>query len=283
MKLSEDQIAQYQRDGYVVAHSVLRKDEIEGILSRARAIAHGDHPAEARSSIMRDIHFAKGWLPMPEDPERALWKIMNGDRFDATLHDAMRTPALLDVVSSVIGDDLLAFLFMIIYKPPGVPDSVHPFHQDGLYFAFEPHDQVLAAWLPLDPVDDDNGTLCVVPGSHRMPITEHETLPGINAGAFGAKDIEGSAEMRAKSVTLPLDAGDCVLFHPHLYHRTGGNRTERHRRVMTMHIASACCRSLAAAQPDVYAFELVRGTTHPGCLQPATQRSIGFRGAARRL
>ena len=77
--------------------------------------------------------------------------------------------------------------------------------------------------------------------------------------------------MLARSVLLNLAPGDCALFHPHLYHRTGGNRSERHRRVMTMHIASARCRSLCAALPDAYLFALVRGTTYPGCLQPAAQ------------
>lgn len=283
MKLSKDQIEQYQRDGYTVARSVLGPDEIGRILERASAIAHGDHPPEAKSSVMRDIHFAKGLLPLPQDPERALWKIMNGDRFDATLREAMRSPALLDAVSSLIGDDLLAFLFMVIYKPPGVPDSVHPFHQDGLYFGFEPHDLVVGAWVALDPVDEENGTLCVVPGTQRLPIAEHERLPGVNAGALGAKGAEGSAEMLARSVVLTLAPGDCALFHPHLYHRTGGNRSERHRRVMTMHIASARCRSLTAAQPEAYSFALVRGTTYPGCLQPAAQLPVGFRGDTRKL
>jgi ectoine hydroxylase-related dioxygenase (phytanoyl-CoA dioxygenase family) len=70
-----------------------------------------------------------------------------------------------------------------------------------------------------------------------------------------------------------------VLFHPHLYHRTGGNRSDRHRRVLTLHFASATCRSLRAEQPDVYGFALVRGRTHPGCLQPAASPSIGFKSA----
>jgi phytanoyl-CoA hydroxylase len=216
---------------------------------------------------------------MPEDPERALWKIMNGDRFDPVLAQAMRAPGILDAVADLLGEDLLAFLFMLIYKPPQVPESVHPFHQDGLYFGFEPHDLVAAAWVALDPVSEENGTLCVVPGSHRLPIAEHEALPGINRGAFAAKGIEGCADMLAKSVTLDLAPGDGVLFHPHLYHRTGGNRSDRHRRVLTLHFASAKCRSLREEQPDAYGFTLVRGRTYPGCLQPAQAPSVGFKTA----
>jgi len=281
MTLSEAQRTQYETDGYVVVRGVLDAAEVARVLARARAIAHGDHPPTARPSVMRDIHFAKGLLPMPEDPELALWKIMNGDRFDPVLDAAMRAPGVLDAVEGLLGEDLLAFLFMLIYKPPRVPDSVHPFHQDGLYFNFEPHDQVAGAWIALDPVSDENGTLCVVPGTHRMPIAEHEALPGINAGAFAAKGIEGSPEALERAVSLDLAPGDAVLFHPHLYHRTGGNHTDRHRRVITIHFASARCRSLTPTQPDVYGFKLVRGRTHPGCLQPARNPSIGFRSEAR--
>jgi phytanoyl-CoA hydroxylase len=279
MEISQVQREQYESEGYVIVRGMLGEAEVARILERARAIAHGDHPPDAKSSVMRDIHFAKRLLPMPEDPERALWKIMNGDRFDPALAAAMRSPGILDAVAGLLGEDLLAFLFMVIYKPPRVPDSVHPFHQDGLYFNFEPHDRVLGAWVALDPVDEENGTLCVVPGTHRMPIASHESLPGINAGAFAAKDVEGSAEMLAKAVPIDLAPGDGVLFHPHLFHRTGGNRTDRHRRVLTIHFASAQCRSLTPTQPDVYAFTLVRGRTYPGCLQPAAAPSIGFRSS----
>jgi phytanoyl-CoA hydroxylase len=276
MELSQEQRAQYRSDGYTVVPGMLSPAEIAKILDRARAIAHGDFPPAARSSVMRDIHFAKGLLPLPADPERALWKIMNGDRFDPVLAAAMHSPGILDAVAGLLGEDLLAFLFMVIYKPPNVPDSVHPFHQDGLYFHFEPHDLVTGAWVALDPVSEENGTLCVVPGTHRLPIAEHEALPGINRGAFAAKGVEGSSDVLADAVTLDLAPGDGVLFHPHLYHRTGGNRSDRHRRVITIHFASATCRSLRAEQPDVYGFTLVRGRTHPGCLQPAADPSIGF-------
>jgi len=276
-RLSEPERAQYLRDGYVVVRGLLRPDEIARILARARAIAHGDHPPAAKSSVMRDIHFAKRLLPMPEDPELALWKIMNADRFDPVLRDTMAAPGLLDAVSDLIGDDLLAFLYMLIYKPPHLPESVHPFHQDGLYFQFAPHDLVVGAWVALDPVSEANGGLTIVPGTQTQPITSHEAIPGVNAGAFGASGVEGSAEMMEKAVSFELAPGDGVLFHPHLYHRTGGNRTDRHRRVLTIHFASSRCKSLLPNQPDVYAFRLVRGTTHPDCLQPASAPQLGFR------
>ena len=230
----------------MVVPKVLGDDEVAGILARAKAIAHGEHPPAAKSSVMRDIHFAKKLLPMPEDPERALWKIMNADRFDPALREAMRSPGLLDAVSGLLGDDLLAFLFMLIYKPPGVPDSVHPFHQDGLYFQFGPHDLVAGAWVPLDPVDDDNGTLCVVPGTHKLPITGHEVIPGRERGRVRREGRRGlgrhageGGELRARARRLRAVPSAPVPPHRRQPHRPTPARVDDPLRERALPLAHA--------------------------------------------
>lgn len=265
--LTDAQIEHYREEGYVVVPGVLEADEIERYKQRAREIAHGDVPAEAANRLVKDIQYAKGLLPLPEDPEHALWKIINPDRFDAVLAECLRLPRVLDAVSSLIGEDLLAFLLMFIYKPPGVTQSVHPFHQDAAYFPFEPQKLCCGVWIPLDPVSEANGTLSVVPGSHREPIRTHEIREGINFGALAAAGVEGNDEFHEKAVHMEMPPGDCLLFNTRLFHRSGGNRTEGHRRVVTLHMASARCKGMAQNLSE-YAFNLVRGQTYEGCLQP---------------
>lgn len=265
--LTQAQIAHYHEHGYVIVPGVLTEAEIERFRNRAREIAQGDVPKEAANRLVKDIAFAKGLLPMPEDPERALWKIMNPDRFDATFEDAMRIPAVLDAVESLLGPDLLAFLLMFIYKPPGVSESVHPFHQDAAYFPFQPQRLCCGVWIPLDPVDEANGTLTIVPGSHRRELIKHELREGINFGALAAAGVEGNEEDHARAISLEMPAGDCLLFNTRLLHRSGGNRTQRQRRVITLHMASAKCEP-TGLQFSEFGFNSVRGRTYEGCLQP---------------
>lgn len=274
-RLSPDQVDHYWREGYVTVPDVLSPAEVERYRARARAIARGDHPPAAADRLVRDVHFAKGRLPLPGDPERALWKLMNPDRFDPVLAECLRLPRALDALESLLGEDLLAFLLMLVYKPPGLPQSYHPFHQDGVFFPFGPHDRIAAVWIALDPVDAENGSLCVVPGSHRLDVHAHEALEGVNAGAFGARGAEESPDLRERSVTVALPPGHAVLFHPHLFHRTGGNRTDRHRRVITLHVASSRCTAETAIT-DEFGFVPVRGRTFPGCLQPVAAPSVGL-------
>ena len=265
--LTQEQIDHYWREGYVVIPPVLEPEEIERYLTRARDVVRGDVPEEAANRVVKDIAFVKGLLPMPEDPEHSVWKILNPDRFDATFRECLSLPRVLDAVESLIGEDLMAFLLMFIYKPPGVPGSVHPFHQDAVYFMFEPQDACLGVWIPLDPVDEKNGTLTIVPRSHQDGIKEHGAREGINFGAFAAEGVEGEEDVHRRAISLEMQPGECLLFNTRLYHRSGGNETDRHRRVITLHMASTKCKMTGPGLSE-YAFNHVRGRLHDGCLTP---------------
>ena len=274
-RLNAEQIDHFEREGYVVVPQVLTPEEIDRYKNRAREIAHGDIPEAAANRLVKDIHFVKGKNPLPEDPEHALWKIINPDRFDPVMAECLRFPRVLDAVSSLIGEDLLAFLLMFIYKPPGIEQSVHPFHQDAAYFMFQPQNQCLGVWIPLDPVSEENGSLSVVPRSHKLEVKKHLVKEGINFGALAADDIEDNADYHDQAVTMNLPPGDCLLFSTHLLHRSGGNRTDRHRRVITLHMANAKCKAIGPTFSE-YGFTSVRGRTYEGCLQPAEAPPLKF-------
>lgn len=273
--LSKNQIDHYAVEGYVVLPRVLEPGEVERYKRRAREIALGDVPEGAANRVIRDIAFAKGLRDLPDDPEHALWKIINPDRFDPIMAECLRVPRVLDAVESLIGGDLLAFLLMFIYKPPGVEQSVHPFHQDAAYFPFGPQDQCLGVWIPLDPVNEANGSLTIVPRSHELEVRPHEMREGINFGAFAAQGIEGEAEFHERAIAMEMSPGDCLLFSTRLLHRSGGNTTSGHRRVITCHMASARCRA-NGPQLSEYGFTLVRGQTHEGCLSPVADPLLEF-------
>ena len=265
--LSPEQVEHYLEHGYVVVPGVLGPDEVERYRAQARKIALGDVPEEASKRLVRDIAFARGHVPLPDDPEHALWKILNPDRFDPVMAECLSFPRVLDAVSSLIGEDILAFLLMFIYKPPELPQTVHPFHQDAVFFPFEPQSSCVGVWIPLDPVSEANGTLSIIPGSHKLEIQPHETREGINFGAVAARDIEGNEAHHREAVPMEMEPGECLLFNTRLLHRSGGNSTKNHRRVINLHMASARCRSRGQSLSE-YGFTLVRGRTHEGCLQP---------------
>jgi len=271
--LTPGQVAHYDEHGYVVVPGVLSPEEIERYKTEARKIVLGAYPPEAKSRILRDVRIHNGFLPPFEDPEHNMWKILNPDVFNPVFERYLTTPKLLDAVESLIGPDILAFLLMFIYKPPRLAEAVHPFHQDGVYFPFTPHGLAVGTWLPLDDAHERNGTLVVIPGSHKEGMRKYEIPEG---GKFGvALGLEATgAKALPNQVALDVKAGDCVLFHTHLLHTTPGNTTDGHRRVITVHIASARCRPTGNIRE--FGFTLVRGQTCDGCLKPQ-ERAIGLK------
>lgn len=265
MSMRLAQKAFYHENGYLVLPELLTPEQIGRYLRRAREIALGDHTPAVAQQVVRDVNFSTGRLPMPEDPELAMWKLLNPDRFDPVMAECLALPQVIEVAASLLGPDLMAFLLMFIYKPPEVPDSEHPFHQDGAYFHFSPVERGLGIWIPLDAADEANGGLCVIPGSHRLALRKHNLIGGLNPGCFEADDIEA---VRHKAAPLRMGPGDAVFFDTRLLHRTGGNRTRRHRRVVTLHMASARCKPSGPAI-EHFRFKLVQGRAYEGCLQPA--------------
>lgn len=271
--MTGDERTAFDRDGFVHLRGLLAPEMTLALKQRARAITLGDAPPEARRRIMRDVRFAKGLLPAPADPELAMWKILNPDRFDREFASFLHTPRLVAAMRDLLGEDVLAFLLMFIYRPPGVADADHPFHQDAWYFPFGPHDDCIGVWLPMDDVDAETGSLLVMPGSHRGEIMDHRLQTGVaNGGCFEIPD----ADAQPGAVLIEAKAGDAVLFHSRTWHKAPANRSSRHRRVITVHAASAACRQTGPLNHEEYGFTLVSGRLHEGGLQPLAHAPVAY-------
>jgi aspartate/methionine/tyrosine aminotransferase len=111
----------------------------------------------------------------------------------------------------------------LMNKPPHVR-SVKDLHQDGAYFDHRDRDaDVVTAWIPLQPVDEANGTLQVLHGSHRWGPLPHST---------GEATLDLEALDRGSFTACELDAGGVVLADKNLVHYSDSNRGSTARRAL---------------------------------------------------
>lgn len=260
--LSDEQKQQYWDQGYLVVKNVLSPEEVETYKKRATEIAHGDIPEGGEKMLVRDVRVAKGEITV-DDPEKGLWKLLQPDWHDETFKDYPTTKRLLDVVEQIIGPDIKCFLTMMIYKPPGLSEVNHPWHQDKAYFNFGPADKIMGTWIALDHTTADNGTMIFIPGSHKQAVEhDYDASPRQNFGILFAKGYEPGDP---NEVVVDLEPGDGVFFHSQLLHRTGPNVTEGHRRALTMHCASCQCKMEGDLLGQMK-MRLVRGQEYEGCI-----------------
>jgi ectoine hydroxylase-related dioxygenase (phytanoyl-CoA dioxygenase family) len=102
-------------------------------------------------------------------------------------------------------------------------------HQDYPYWvdvAEEPA-RVGTAMLFVDDANRDNGTLEVVPGSHREGEQARRQADG-----FGSFEMDPASYDEARLVALEVPAGSVVFFGPLLVHRSLPNRSDQDRRAL---------------------------------------------------
>lgn len=107
----------------------------------------------------------------------------------------------------------------------------------------EPH---YAVWIPLIDVDAGNGTLCVVPRSHRVRTA-------FFGGSIGGYHHEHLDWLRRFEVPVALKAGQAVIFDNNLLHNSTANQTGTDRVCFTFrmtHWASQYYSLVAEAEHD---------------------------------
>ncbi|AQR73396.1 phytanoyl-CoA dioxygenase family protein [Sphingomonas sp. LM7] len=175
-------------------------------------------------------------------------------REQPALRRMLFSEAMANICRATLGDTAYFFFDQYVVKGPegGLPFS---WHQDSGYVVGNggPSDHLpyLTCWCPLDDATLDNGTVRVVPGSHRAGILPHARRAASNDLAVDVD--EGDA------VAIEAPAGSVVAFSSRTLHATGANRTDRARRVYLAQYTAEAMLNPGTRQLRRNAIPLVQG------------------------
>jgi non-heme Fe2+,alpha-ketoglutarate-dependent halogenase len=204
--LTEQQVRDYQRNGFLFPLPALTADEAAAALKNVARL-------EARIGS-----------PMSKAPK----KVRSGAYTYLPWVEALcRHPRVLDAVEDVIGPDILVFWATFFVKDAGSPNFT-AWHQDSTYFGLEPHDHV-TAWIALSDASRAAGCMEVVPPAgepkqyyHAKAYLEHS----INvAGQHIVEPLD-----QTQLTAMELKAGEMSLHNSLCPHRSLPN-TASHCRV----------------------------------------------------
>jgi hypothetical protein len=142
-RINDDQVSFYKEEGYLLfKEPVLGGEKFQGLKDCFERIL-ADLPGEVRPETMDVPHFMH--------PELLEWA------FD---------PAVLGLVSPILGEDIALFSTHFICKPKGNGKRV-PWHEDSAYWKGKINPmEVCTVWLALDPSTKENGCMMVIPRTH---------------------------------------------------------------------------------------------------------------------
>lgn len=192
-----------------------------------------------------DLEFAKGWQG-PSPDYRKIEKLELDPLFRAWM-----TNAFFERIARRLITGPIALYRAVLFTKSAAGGTALPWHQDGGRFWGLDRPPELQIWTALDDCPVEAGCVEVVDGSHRAGLATPEG--GVISDALlRAGDAEGQA------LPLPARAGEGLLIHNHLWHRSQVNRTGRRRSAVSfcyMSAATRCLRRKRAPRSFLRVFE----------------------------
>lgn len=213
--ISHSDVQKYHDDGVIILREFLSSDEV---------------------SLVNDalMHYVEEIVPrLPED-ERVYESNASQLRnlFHMHVHDPFflrfgTNPKLKSVVEALEGWHYELHYVESFLKPAKCGSEV-PMHQDEPFLGLV-KPQFVTAWFPLDQVDEGNGTLRFILGSHKWGRIDHDntTIPG---SQFVTANSEALKEL--PNVPAVMKPGDVALFNCRLLHYSLANTSDKSRRII---------------------------------------------------
>jgi ectoine hydroxylase-related dioxygenase (phytanoyl-CoA dioxygenase family) len=208
--LGADEIAAYQRDGFVVPRWRLPHADLAR-LQRLTERLCADNP-----------HLVDTPLTCPHVPGSGVQRLKSSPEWlELSTHSGV-----LDMVEQLLGPDLILWGSNLFYKRP-VEGPATPWHRDGAHWVMRPL-VTTSVWIAITDSRLDNGCLRFIPGSHANgEMGEHydATEPGlIFPGSIRAEEFD-----ETQAVDVEVEAGQMVLFSAYTIHGARANRGTRPR------------------------------------------------------
>jgi ectoine hydroxylase-related dioxygenase (phytanoyl-CoA dioxygenase family) len=225
MGLTEEQVARFEEEGYVIARQLVPAAGIEALRrqlddwiedSRAHDRNYGETPDGKARFDLEPGHSAA---------QPKLRRVANPADVSEAFQRVLWQGALPEGVADLIGPDVKFHHCKLNIKLPGMETRVD-YHQDHPFDPHTNHDMVTTLTL-LDDMSEENGCLRVVPGS------QHERYSHYRGDDFVGKIADELAEdLDRRAVPIEGKAGDVCLMHTWTVHGGAPNLSNRPRRLL---------------------------------------------------
>jgi phytanoyl-CoA hydroxylase len=244
-------ISHWREHGWARLGAIASDDTLGRLRERADDIMLGRvvhegmfFQADSATGRYEDLAFGRGW----EGPGLSYRKVEKLE-FDPLFRAWLANQAFERVARAVIGPGVALYRATLFTKSAAGGTDL-PWHQDGGDFWGLDRDPELQIWTALDDVPRESGCVEAVDGSHRAGLATP-------LGGTIPLRVLTAARPEERTVALPARAGEVLLIHNHLWHRSGRNTTGRPRRAFTvayMDARTRCVRKKRAPRSFLAVF-----------------------------
>jgi hypothetical protein len=229
-------LADFTRDGYARLGRLMSDEGLASLRGRADDLMMGRVPdpglffqLDTDTGSYGDLTFGRGYQG-PSPNYRKIEKLEKDELFLTWL----RNPWFERIARALISESVVIYRAVLMNKA-STGGTVLPWHQDGGLFWGLDRDPMLQIWTALDDTPVEAGAVEVLAGSHAA---------GLATPLGGVIPDPIVLARRAHEDRLPLAAraGEVLLLHNHVWHRSLVNRTGKPRRAFSVCYMSADTR-----------------------------------------
>jgi len=214
-KISPEQVARFQRDGYIKLKNVLSPDVLDY------------YGKEITRTVFEQ---SKDYQPLEKRNTygKAFLQIMNIWRQNEIIKEFVFGKRLARIASDLLQTrGVRVYHDQALYKEAG--GGYTPWHVDQYYWPLAT-EKTVTAWIPLHAVPLENGPLMFSVGSQRIKIGRDLEI---------SNDSEKKIDEQLKLSNLPVDEtpfdlGEVSFHLGFTFHRAGPNQLPKAREVMTI-------------------------------------------------
>ena len=255
MTLNPEQLAAYDRDGFLVLEDFVDADRCDRLRERAGKLVSDFDPGgivsifstheQTRTSDeyflesgdkIRFFFEENAFLPggtLRQSKERSINKIGHAlHDLDPVFDSFSRTPEIRQLVSDLGITDPLLLQSMYIFKQPRIGGEV-TCHHDATFLYTEPL-RLVGLWFALEDATIDNGCLWAIPGGHKLGLKSR--FMRVKGGGTRFEVIDPTPWPEGELKPLEVEKGTVIILHGLLPHLSRENRSSKSRQAYTLHV-----------------------------------------------
>src|ERR1051326_768690 len=218
--LSQQQMEQFQRDGFLVVPNFLNATELTDVKTDI------DRICRAKANLTRDeggFNVEKVGGDAFDHTKTALRpgmlrKIQGAVYYVPAVQKVFTSKKMLDCMEDIMGPNVYYHSSKVMFKP-AKGGSPKPWHQDAAYWKdYEPSQ--VTVWIAIDDATEENGCVWAIPGSHKLGLVPH---------VHQELQVPESEIDPKKAAAVPVKAGGLLIFHSLVLHMSKANTSDKPR------------------------------------------------------
>jgi non-haem Fe2+, alpha-ketoglutarate-dependent halogenase len=214
--LTPEQIAAFNRDGYLAGIRIFDEEEITNIRRYFDELLAKTLAAGGDSYSITTAHLRYG-----------------------RVYDMLTDARIVTRIKDLIGENVIAWGSHFFCKMPGDGKRVS-WHQDSSYWPLTPS-MAVTAWLAIDDATVENACMRYIPGSHQLGHLTYTLSENDEANVLN--QTVPDAESLGHPVDVQLKAGEISIHSDLLLHGSEANQSNKRRCGLTLRYCPSLVRA----------------------------------------